>query len=131
MLHTPLQGISISMKNKKVMPVESYVMPKNKKRWSPPFSTQCPYSPGLSWDELFFEKKKKWQICYGRNYFGNFEKKVSKNISKRNIFFQTNKVFVYRGKKFFFSKKQLFLLKIKWPLNCPFWKMYTFSFVLK
>ena len=36
MLHTPLQGISISMKNKKVMPVESYVMPKNQKSWLPP-----------------------------------------------------------------------------------------------
>ena len=36
MLHTPLLGISISMKNKKVMLVESYVMPKNQKSWLPP-----------------------------------------------------------------------------------------------
>ena len=36
MLHTPLQGISISMKNKKVMLIESYEMPKNQKSWLPP-----------------------------------------------------------------------------------------------
>ena len=58
MLHTPLQGISISMKNKKVMPVESYVMPKNQKSWlPPPFGTQCPNFPGLSWDD---RNKGKW-----------------------------------------------------------------------
>ena len=36
MLHTPLQGILLSMKNKKVMPVKSYAMPKNQKSWLPP-----------------------------------------------------------------------------------------------
>ena len=33
MLHTPLPGILISMKNKKVILVENYVMPKNQKSW--------------------------------------------------------------------------------------------------
>ena len=48
MLHTSLQGISLSMKNKKVIQVESYGMPKNQKSWLPPFGTQCLYSPDLS-----------------------------------------------------------------------------------
>ena len=35
-LYTQLQGIVISIKNKKVMLIESYVMPKNQKSWLPP-----------------------------------------------------------------------------------------------
>ncbi len=35
-LYPHLEGISISIKNKKVMLIESYVMPKNQKSWLPP-----------------------------------------------------------------------------------------------
>ena len=35
-LYPDLQGIVISIKNKKVMLIESYVMPKNQKSWLPP-----------------------------------------------------------------------------------------------
>ena len=35
-LYSHLEGISISIKNKKVMLIESYVMPKNQKSWLPP-----------------------------------------------------------------------------------------------
>ena len=42
-LYPHLEGILISIKNKKVMLIESYVMPKNQKSWlPPPFGTQCP-----------------------------------------------------------------------------------------
>ena len=48
-LYPHLEGILISIKNKKVMPIESYVMPKNQKSWlPPPFGTQCPISEDLS-----------------------------------------------------------------------------------
>jgi hypothetical protein len=37
-LYPHLEGISISIKNKKVMVIESYVMPKNQKSFLPPLA---------------------------------------------------------------------------------------------
>ena len=82
MLHTPLLGISISMKNKKVMLVESYVMPKKSKIMvaPPPFGTQCPYFPGLSWDVGKFENWIKKNVFFAKKKGANFPRKSNINI---------------------------------------------------
>ena len=66
----------------------------------------------------FFPKKFKKisEIFYGPKTFWNFKK-------KEKCFFQKIKVLVYRGKKFFFLQKKLFLSKTKCPLSFPFSKM--------
>ena len=64
MLHTPLQGILISIEKK-----SSYVSwPKlcnaikiKNHGWNPPCGTQCPYSPGLSLNEKVAFKQK-WYV---------------------------------------------------------------------
>ena len=77
---------------------------------------------------LFFE-----QQCFFWKSF--FEKKFPKKHLKKkkeNTFFQKDRVLVYWGKKQFFSPKRAFFLeKIKCQLNCPFSKMFFFSFALQ
>ena len=47
-----LKEFSFQSKTKKVMLIESYVMPKNQKSWlpPPPFGTQCSISEAVFWD---------------------------------------------------------------------------------
>ena len=90
----------------------------------------------------FLKKKKNNFPFFGNVFrkllFQNFQnvsahnKFEKKKISKKNIFFQKNKVLVYRSKKNIFSLKQkLILSKINCTLNCPFSKTKTFCFAPK
>ena len=97
MLHTPLQGISISIKNKKVLPVKSYVMPKNQKSWLPP-----PLWHSMSVFSRFVLR------CYEWNRKNDLLKKTEKYISslqekdklREQLFIQNQRIYeilsVYR-----------------------------------
>ena len=76
---------------------------------------------------MFFGKNLKkilTNVLWAEKFWKFLKKKISKKhfqkkrffFKKMNIvFFQKNKVLVYRGKHFFFSEKKVFLSKIKVP----------------
>ena len=65
------------------------------------------------------------------NFFAKTFPKKRFFFKKMNIvFFQKNKVLVYRGKKIFSPKKKFFLSKSKCTLNCPFSKTDSFNLPL-